>query len=536
MKWITRHQYGMVLIMSIMLYSAIIGIQGFDIADEGWSMTGFQQVFSAPDSVEYLFMYYLANIVGGLWEMLFGWAGIYGYRLLATIIVTASSWVVWRMLRPYFTPWSIILGLWAVLFSASYGIMVFYHNYLMDLLSVCAAASLFYALKTHCLRWMAVSGMIIGINVFVRLPNITLTSLILLLIPYYLYHRDTPQVWKMFGAGIGGFAIGITFVILVMMALGHWTVFINAVDSVASAGADGESNHNIFKMLRLYLGVYHVIFTQGFLDNLYSSYLFGSLCWAWVVFSRRYTKEIVYLATIAFIIMHVLPIGSDMGVFNCGENCIRLALPLLTGIVWKEVEHHKVNRRGIILLRTLALATICIYFARGVRGMMLGCYYDQGPRWEKTCRIDHPLATTFTTQENCAALDPLLHELKKYVKKDDYLLCFQTAPTIHYLTHTRPYLYNPWPWCYDPSNMELHFKRAEREIAVKPILVRDKMMIFNWAEHYPDWDNEHAEESYLHRNKKVHLIKEFISRHHYHVVWENEVFQILVPSSAKASN
>lgn len=536
MKWITRHQYGMVLIMSIMLYSAIIGIQGFDIADEGWSMTGFQQVFSAPDSVEYLFMYYLANIVGGLWEMLFGWAGIYGYRLLTGIVLTMTCLVVFRLLRPYFAPWSIIIGIWATFMCSAYGLMAFYHNYLMELFSVCAAASLFYALMQHSCRWMALSGFIIGCNVFIRLPNITLAALILLLIPYYLYTHDRRSTRRLFVSAIAGFAVGIACVMLLMVIAGHWTTFHNAINSVASAGADSESNHNLGDMLRRYAGVYKTIFTIGFFNNLFSVYLFGTWGWLWLLWKRREDQALIYLATIAVITIHVTPLGSDLGIENCGDNSIRLALPLLTATIWRELSNykgHKMVRYGMCLLAVLLLG---YQFKRGFVNLMYNCYYDQGPRWEKTCRIDHPLATTFTTQENCAALDPLLHELKKYVKKDDYLLCFQTAPTIHYLTHTRPYLYNPWPWCYDPSNMELHFKRAEREIAVKPILVRDKMMIFNWAEHYPDWDNEYAEESYLHRNKKVHLIKEFISRHHYHVVWENEVFQILVPSSAKASN
>ena len=530
MQQLSNRTYEIILVGVSLIYTACIGIQGFDIADEGWSMTGFQQIFKAPESVEYLFLYYLVNVVGGIWEWLFGWGGIYAYRILTGIFMTASSLVVWRMLRPYFSPWSIILGLWAVFFCSSYGIMAFYHNYLMDFLAMCAAAALMRALLQHSSRWMALSGFLIGCNVFVRLPNITLTALILLLIPYYLFHRDARRTYKLFGAAVGGFAIGIACVVALMIALGHFSIFVNAIDNIISAGSDSESNHNVAIMLRNYLSTYKTVFLFGYFNNLYSIYLFGTLSWLVVICSQRSSHDMVYLTTISLIIMHVLPLGSDWGIGNTGDNCIHLAVPLLTGLTWKAITSCQGSNKTRIALQGFAVLVLGLFFLRGAKSIYLACYYDVGPRSEKTYRINHPLATTFTTKENSEALSPVLHKLSEYVRKDDYLLCFQNAPTIHYLTHTRPYLYNPWPWCDDSSNMERQFQRAEANIKVLPVIVRDKMMIFNWSEYDPDWNNNHAENTYFHKNKKIKLINQFIQRHDYHVVWENKVFQILIPA------
>ena len=520
---------GTLLVLTSLLYHAIIGIQGFDIADEGWSMTGFQQIFNAPESVEYLFMYYLTNLVGGLWNILFGWGGIYAFRLLTGIVVTLTAWVVFRLLRPYFNPWSIFVGIWASFLCSAYGMMAFYHNYLMELFTVCAAAALFRALTHDNLRWMALSGILIGCNVFIRLPNITLTALILLLIPYYINKRDSIQTWKMLGAAGGGFCIGVACVVLLMVVMGHWPIFLNAVNSVMSAGTESESNHQLSTMFSNYGETYKTIFTKGFFNNLYTIYLFSTWGWLWILLSRRYPIELTYLSTMAVLIMHLLPIGSDLGIGNSGDNCIQLAAPLLSAMIWKEASDPRHLRIWRLTGCTAAVIALMLFYARGIKDLIYGCYYDIGPRYAKTCLINHPLTTTFTTRENRDALEPLLHQLSQYVKRDDYLLCFQNAPTIHYLTHTRPYLYNPWPWCYDTENMAQHFLRAEREIKVLPVIVRDKMMIFNWAKYYPDWDNEQAEEGYFHRNKKVRLIRQFIKKHHYQVVWENNVFQILIP-------
>lgn len=521
----------MVLIMSIMLYSAIIGIQGFDMADEGFSLTAYQQVFQAPESVEYLFLWYLTNVVGGLWNLLFGWGGIYAFRILTTLVLTLTAWLIWRLLRRHFSDWSIILGIWASLFCSYYGIMVFYHNYLTALLAVCAAATLYQALTRDSWRWMAIGGLIVGCAVFARLPNITLTALALLLIPYYVYHRSLRQVLLMAGAAIGGFCCGMACVVLLMMALGHWEVFLQAIDSGFSAASTADSSHQLSTMAATYWSVYKAIFTIGYFNNTYTVYLFYTLAWLWVVCSRRYSREVVYLSTIALIVLHALPIGSDFGVGNMGENCVYLAAPILTGLVWEEIQRCHVSHRQRQVLRTAALGCLALFFIRGAKNMAMQCYFDEGPRWEKTHLPGVPLATTFTTARNGELLRPLINELGKYVHEGDWLLCYQNCPTIHYLTHTRPYLYNPWPWSYDSGNLERQFQRAEAAHRSLPVIVRDKSVMPRWYDYDPDWNNDHAQDTFIHKNRKVELINLFLRRNPYRLVWENEVFQILIPET-----
>ena len=42
----------------ILLYGLLVGFQGFDLCDEGWTMTAYQQIFICPQSVEYNFLCY----------------------------------------------------------------------------------------------------------------------------------------------------------------------------------------------------------------------------------------------------------------------------------------------------------------------------------------------------------------------------------------------------------------------------------------------------------------------------------------------
>lgn len=184
--------------------------------------------------------------------------------------------------------------------------------------------------------------------------------------------------------------------------------------------------------------------------------------------------------------------------------------------------------RNLVLLSAVVLAAFVI--KRGVCNILGQCYFDAGYRFDKTYKIDSPLATTYTTAKNCDMLNPLLKELQLYVDENDYLLCFQYCPTIHYLTHTRPYLYNPWVFTYDPDALERKLNKAENEREKLPVMVRDKGIPSLWYEQDEFWDDRNAPEDYFHNNRKLNLIHSFIARHKYHVVWENEVFQILLPA------
>lgn len=527
-KILSRH-IGAFIILSSLIYHALVGIQGFDMADEGWSLTAHQQIFNDPESIEYLFLYYLSYLIGGIWNILFGWGGIYSFRLMTAVTLTLIAWIIWRMLRPYYSAWSIVAGIWMSFLCSYYGIMVFYHNYMTALLSICAAVALFKALRTNSPIWMSASGFIIACNIFARLPNITLTALILTLIPYYVYNRNFKQTMQLLASAFGGFIIGLLFMWFLMVLLGHERIFIHAISSGFSAANSSDSTHNTGEMISTYLSVYKTIFTIGFFNNTYTIYLLATLGWIWVVVSHQFRQIDVYLSTIAIVLLHVIPLGSDFGVENTGENCVYLAAPVFTGIMWQQIKIISGKRLANRLLRIGVVVFLCLFYLRGLRQIVGQAYFDPGWRTAKTWRINSPLATTYTTEKNVNLANPLLSELSKYVKEDDYLLCFQNTPTIHFLTKTRPYLYNPWVWTYDSSNMEQQFQRAEKQRNKLPVIVRDKSQTTTWYDYDPNWNNAHATNTYFHKNKKILLIQQFTEKHRYQVVWENEVFQILCP-------
>ena len=550
------------------LLMAALSLQGFDMCDEGWALTGYQQIFHDPSSVEYLFLYYLELLMGGVWNWGLGHHGIYAFRLLTVLTLTASLWVTYRLLRPHISRTDFLMGICATTACCNM-ILVFYHNYLTLFLTVLIALTLHRALSKKSRPWGIVSGLCVGMAFFARIPNLSLLALSLVFVPYACHHswKAGMQMFLCWGLGIG---VGVLSIFTTMYALGHFPIFEAAIQSGFSAAHSSGSTHNWGHLLSVCLKNYyqvarhavalfllpallhygqrkgllrgkrgHVVSIPTLLvyvaivawmsrsATVYIVYAFTTF-WlvAYGVRCYRIRTEMTYLCLITLILMYALPLGSDFGIENMGAFCIWIGVPLSIHLARTAIRKMQVRA-----LLPVSFLLWLVYCCAGGYAILSACYFDEGWRWEKTYKINSPLATTYTTKENKEAADALLQVLPRYVEKDDRTLFFQNLATLHFLTQTRPYLGNPWPWTYDPDNLEEHFVAAKEKDGGLPVIVRDKSSVATWQQHDKDWNNAHAPETYAHKNGRIRAIQQFIRENHYSVAWENNLFQILVPPS-----
>jgi hypothetical protein len=78
--------------------------------------------------------------------------------------------------------------------------------------------------------------------------------------------------------------------------------------------------------------------------------------------------------------------------------------------------------------------------------------------------------------------------------------------------------------------------RAEKEQNELPVLDREKLganIVYKPSE---DWDDTTKEHNWLYSPEKIRLIQEFIKKHDYKIVWENELFQIYLPGNNQGGN
>lgn len=548
-------------IFSIFAYFLLVGSQGLDMCDEGWVMTGYQQLFNDADSVTYQLLYYTTLLVGAVWNKLFGWLGYYGFRVLSAIVQTATCAVIYKTLEPFVSKASIFIGTALCISFSNYGLFVFHHNHLTILLNSLACYMLMRGIITKkSFYYFLTAGICVGINVFSRLPNLTMCALIASLLPLY---TTNGRFFKSLGYCVIGFVLGVSSIFAVMSSLEHLETFASAIKMMQAASNDPLSTHDLSYMLRVYAGNYKILvastiivlvlsFAINYITRiknkrlqiitfcalvvisclifynykpLFVVYGLTTVVLCFALYKYKEDKELLSLVLMALVWLHFLPIGSDFGIGNMGGSSIWLAIPLALGIVHKELEKAEMHPTQSWLY-FLAVVMIVPFFIN-IKTIIGQCYFDKGSRFDKTYQIDDVKLNTFTTQKNKELLEPLLKELPKYVKKGDYLLQYMKCPLIHYITETRPCLGNSWVWASTPGLIQEGLQKVELSGRNLPIIVREKSAIGQWYNYDETWNNDNAENTYEHKNEKITIIKDFISRNDYYIVWENEIFQIL---------
>jgi len=251
-----------IFIAAIVLIQLVLMFHGFDICDEGFSLTFYQQFFNHPESVEYCFVYWLSGLIGGLWYQLFETGGILWFRILTIVFNTATLMLCYQILKNYIKPYYAILGLVMVLFVNDFGFLAFYHNHITAFLAVLSVYYLVKGLQQD--RWvlLGISGLILGVNIFARLPNVTLLIFILA-IPYTSFVlRKEPLIASIKPVLIMtiGSVLGVLITVLMMYGLNQWSIMENAFEVLFSLGKTDDSGHNMVTLIRVIKNNYVAIF------------------------------------------------------------------------------------------------------------------------------------------------------------------------------------------------------------------------------------------------------------------------------------
>lgn len=578
-----KYALGITVFFVVCLLS-LLSFQGFDMCDEGWYMTFYQQIFNAPETVEYNFAFWLTGIVGGIWYELFPEGGILSFRVLSIVIIVATIIIAYKLLSRYIKKEYVIVGLLMVMLVNDFGYLAFYYNHLSGFLAVCIVYFIDKGLRKQSLLELAIAGLLTAVNVFSRLPNVTLFALLLVFPAQCFFDSKTTrkQIIQQILVYISGAIVGFLLVYLIMLSLNHVQVFKNAVSGIINKGENADSNHNITRLLGFYAKEYGKIMKFGFTiipiagailliskyttnikiirplkyiisigiiaflfrkEGIYALYFLGLTGTIYLILAKNITKHIKSLALLALIVAVLLPMGSDGGIHNAGYVCIWLILPIFIHffstlqnagiqVTLNNGAHKlKITRNDF---NTLIVALVISFFA--VKGYKISkeAYFDKGNRLHKTYAIHNTLANVYTTKERAAITNTVLKALKPYVKEGDYLLAYDNIPMLNYLTKTKPYMGISWVWVYDSKTFETKIKQAEETIPYLPIVVQQKFRtIVSFSEPDENYMSENKEESYIYKKGRVIAMNNFLKRNNYEVIWSNSRFNILKSNKSK---
>ncbi|WP_179005507.1 hypothetical protein [Winogradskyella forsetii] len=566
-----------ITLIIIVLLQLLVAFQGFDVCDDGFVLTFYQQIFSNPESVEYNFLYWFSGFVGGLWYLLYEDGGILWFRLLGIIVNTLAFYLSYKLLKSYIKQEFLLLALVMVLFVNDYGFLTYYHNHLTALMSVIIIYVLNKAVIKNSMLLYILSGIILSINVFTRIPNLVLFSLVLV-VPYAYYLRKESilkSIKPFLFVGFGSI-IGFLMVYVTLSLLGQLEIMKNALFTINDLGNTEDSSHNfksVFmapyynyrsiavetvklaaivmglyvlrrfipnkKIINVFIFVFSIVlfvfwFNTGNIYPIYSLCLIGAVT---ILFIKKVSNEVKVISFLSFFTLITISLGTGGGIKNSGYMGIWIGLPLFFYLIDNlyvmdmHSKYLKINPSSSIPKKSLHLfmyAIIVAFILLKTYNISQQAYFDMGSRFEKHYTINSSLAEgIYTTERRAKIINDLLVNLNQFVEPNDYLMVYDKIPMVHFLSETKPYMYNPWVWIYDYNSFEKKLHKAESEIPVLPIVVQQKFeTIYSFSEPIPDYMSTQKENTDFHSNERNAIMIAFLNRNNYEIVWSNPYFNI----------
>jgi hypothetical protein len=182
--------------------------------------------------------------------------GVLAYKLGYVVVITASAVISYRLLASQFGPSRLLaaLVLLAVFFTRGFVGNWISYNELSALFYLAGAALLFHGLVSNRKTVVVLAGIVLGANVFVRLPNlpgIALVSAVWLHAWASRWSWRELLIWSAWF--VGGFAIGMALILCLVALNGHWSIYFRNILALLGIAADAGSIHPASGLFRRFI-------------------------------------------------------------------------------------------------------------------------------------------------------------------------------------------------------------------------------------------------------------------------------------------
>ncbi len=565
----------------LVVWQLLLTFQGLDLADTGFQLSAYRFIFIDPYSVQYSMMFWLADVLGAFWMNINPAGGLHWFRMGWLIIISVTFLFYYYLLRPFVGKQKVLFGLAITLiFILQGGPECLNYDIFSTLGNALGIFTLFEGLSKNKTRLVLFSGFIFGIGVFFKLSNISSLAFILMIVFSVHQNKETSgQFLKKSFGWIAAYATGIILILSFIYLAGHLTLFLNNLVFISEMGKDANSTHGLIPMLRSYFSGYFnaivllvifvsvswvyfqfaerhlnlfsgkkrltllvlvslgAIFLTFFFEDVFWSkvrYLFIGLMifqGAALLFSRSISGKVRLLSLAGLILLFIAPLGSDSGldksvwgmwilgplVFSMPDEFFKLKFLRL-----------KVQPDQAIFVKRILIVLVLF---TGLVFAWQKTYFDVGSRFSKTVAVDHPhLKYIYTSAKRAEVVNELVQEAFPKMKDEKYLLAFIEIPMVNYLSDKIPFISTSWPKLYyNPEKFRLKLDEALQHRKTFPAIIRQKQntMLADWPEKSdPDYLNYPEDLSKWPEHGKI--LNEFIARNNYQLVWENEMFQLLL--------
>lgn len=550
---------------------------GIDMADLGFYMTHYAQVFDNPASVEYNYMYYLTGIVGGAWLKLCGWVGlpgIFGMRLLGMLCNLGCVWMVSMLSILIMRDWRPVAMAVALTVCGLFIIPItFCYDLLTALLTVGSLYLLLRSVEDGATRGFAIgSGILMGMALFARVANAAGVLYLLLYPIAYAYSRR--DMWRQVIAWCLGWCAGVIAIVLLMLLKGDEGIFLANMQDLFSiaSGHEGETSHGLRSMILAQFSVWgriiDVAVKGALLVGFYvwirrlnrSKWIFAicmlpvailgimlvmrtnitlllagvSLlgCVCVLALSGKGERRLRMFAAAGLLMMAVMPLGSDGGIMNNGVAALWMGLPPAMAYFANIGNLRKIKEWKLTAGMIPSAMFTAIVFLVCCRRMLLGgVYFDATPIREMTDQIDAPQAAWIrTSPERAVIINDIVAEVKKNVSPGDTLMVYGCGATVNYLTDTAPFIGCSWPEQLSASALRQRLQEASGKPAV---------LVLNFSTYGDSFGQpsqayaEGADANIYHTPEKSGVVTAWLRAHDYRPITRSEYFTLYKPETTK---
>ena len=556
-QWLDDH-YGASVgwaIVLLSLWQLVVAMFGVDLCDSGYYLTFFENIFKAPDSVEYNFMYYLSGVAGGALDAVLPEGGKWLAMRVAGVLCNVGAMALLACaLRRILPATAVILGFMMVTASLVAFPYTFNNDLMSALLWVAALVCLFKGLTGGRLWQLLLAGVLVGVNTFTRIPNVLAVGLAV--VPFIArFHTRCAwrDCWRQCGTFLSGALLGALVVIGMMMSLGHWDIFKqNMADLLGIAtGSSGAASHNAGGLVAVMLAFYRQCLLVGL--KMFALWLPVWLAWRYI--GNRWLRLAVWLAVVVAAlyfmwhqshIMHPLWVMCVAGLIwvicQGGNRAVAAWLGLFMLLVFPLGSDGATNNGGVIAWMAAPVAAL-LWQRRGnvvfplafilvglVQTMTIGAYFDGGSLWHKTATVNDSRACgILTTPERAHIINETLSGLSGQLSVGDTLLCYGSIPMLNHLTRTIPAIGCSWPELLSADALNA---RLDAMAGSRPAILRQKFnnLGLYWSEATDGYLMAYPHQDKFLTQDKMDALKRWMDGVGYRIVWQNEWFALYLPT------
>lgn len=343
--------------------------KGIDYTDTGFSLANYYNVFYS-NGINGVGLF-LTNFIGGVIYKVLPAYQLLAYRVLHWIMYVAVDIITYRIFRKYLKPNVILVALLALNLGSSSGEALFSYYPLTKLFLIAGIALFLKGLTENRNILVAFSGILFGINVSVRLPNILFCIIIVAVILYGVWAGEEKKVYirkalLFFFGALCGYAI---MLLLMIITMGFQTVLSDFGNYLGSFLGTGNQSVENFLGISEYddhsiLAVFRTVAIQVF-QSLKISLIFGIpllaiyLLLKYVFKDKLKNKKLFFLVTIIVEALVIFIFRNHLTKYNA---CVRVFAMFLLSLFALLLNRKKGDAEHKLIHLIVLLVGICCVF------------------------------------------------------------------------------------------------------------------------------------------------------------------------------